>query len=487
LDAASTLVLSPAPESPKVAPTQQILSTPSIAVLPFANMSADPQNQYFCDGLAQELINALTNINGLKVAARSSSFSFKGRDVDVREMGRKLDVSNVLEGSVRKEADRLRVTAQLISIADGYHLWSERYDRQMDDVFEIQDEISLAIVGALKLKLLGTEKAALLKRYTNSKDAYHLYLKGRYYLSKWTAEGIRKSINHFDQAIAIDPNYALPYAGLSDAYVSLEAGDALSLPATETGPRAKAAAIKALELDDSLAEAHAALGLVKLNFEWDWPGAESEFKSALALDPNYIYALHGYSHYLIAMGRTDESLEVSKRLLELGPLDLELSVHLIWHYYFARDYERAIEQALSTLEMDSKWFEAYYFLGWAYAQNQNYDQAIAAYNAGMSLEERWESLNAWLAHAYAASGNTVEARQLLKKLTEKSTREYVSPYIIAVVYVGLSEIDQALEWLFKAYEERNAWLPYLRVNPVFDTLRLDSRFDDLLRRVGLVS
>lgn len=468
-----------------MASTQQTLSTPSIAVLPFANMSADPQNQYFCDGLAEELINALTNINGLKVAARSSSFSFKGRDVDVREIGRKLDVSNVLEGSVRKEADRLRVTAQLISIADGYHLWSERYDRQMDDVFEIQDEISLAIVSALKLKLLGTEKAALLKRYTNSKDAYHLYLKGRYYLSKWTVAGIRKSIDHFEQAIAIDPKYALAYAGLSDAYVSLDAGDALSLPATETGPRARTAALKAIELDDSLADAHASLGLVKLNFEWNWQAAASEFKSALALETNNIYALHGYSHYLIAMGRIEESLEVSKRLVELGPLDLELSVHLIWHYYFARDYERAIEQALSTLEMDSKWFEAYYFLGWAYEQNKNYDQAITAYNAGMSLEERWESLNAWLAHAYAASGNTFEARRLLTKLIEKSAREYVSPYIIAIVHIGLNEIDQAFECLFKAYEERNAWLPYLKVNPVFDTLRPDPRFDDLLKRIGL--
>src|SRR5215470_12047163 len=282
-------------------PTRLFLSTPSIAVLPFVNMSADEENEYFCDGLAEDLLNALAKIDGLKVAARTSAFSFKGKDVDLRDIGRRLGVETVLEGSVRKAGNRLRVNAQLVNVADGYSLWSERYDRELQDVFSIQEELSLAIVDGLRLKLPGIDRAAVLRRYTDNPAAYQLYLRGRYHQNKWTPEGLRKSVEHYEQAIAIDQDYALAYAGLADSYASLGAANAFGLPVKETAPKAKAAAIRALELDSTLAEAHSALALVKLNFEWDWQGAEEAFKRALELNPNYSTGHHWYSHYLIAM------------------------------------------------------------------------------------------------------------------------------------------------------------------------------------------
>jgi tetratricopeptide (TPR) repeat protein len=252
----------------------------------------------------------------------------------------------------------------------------------------------------------------------------------------------------------------------------------------EAAPKAKAAAMKALEIDVTLAEAHTSLGLVKLNFEWDWQGAEKEFKRALELNPNCVVAHHWYSHYLIAMGRIEESLAVSKRALELDPLDLEINVHLTWHYYFARDYDRAIEQARRTLDLDSQFVEAYWFSGWAYEQKRSYGEAIAAYQKARSLGERPEISTAWLGHAYALSGNAGEARRLLSGLQEESGRRYISPYCLAIIYLGLNEKDEAFEWLGKACEERNAWLVYLKVNPIFDGLRSDPRFDALLRRAG---
>jgi tetratricopeptide (TPR) repeat protein len=254
----------------------------------------------------------------------------------------------------------------------------------------------------------------------------------------------------------------------------------------ETAPISKAAATRALEIDDTLAEVHSSLALVKLNFEWDWPGAEMAFQRALQLNPNYATAYHWYSHYLIAMGRIDESLAASRRALALDPLDLETNIHLAWHYYFARDYDRAIEVAGATLEMDSTFSEAYWFMGGAYEQKGLYAEAIAAYQRGRSLQERLETLG-WLGHAYALSGNRVEAQKLLDRILDDAKRVYVSPYWVAVIHLGLNQSDEAIEWLGKACDERNAWLVYLRVNPVFDSLRLDSRFEDLMERVGLGS
>jgi TolB-like protein len=460
--------------------------SPSIAVLPFVNMSADPENDYFCDGLAEELLNALAKVDGLKVVARTSAFSFKGKNVDVREIGRLLSVSVILEGSVRKAGDHLRISAQLINAVDGYRLWSERYDRQLADIFSVQDEISLAIVEGLKLKLLGEDRAALFKKYTDNSEAYHLYLKGRYHQNKWTGEGMRKSVEYFEQAIAIDPNYALAHAGLADSYASLSAQSAFGLSVTETAPIARAAAIKALEIDNNLAEAHQSLGLVKLNFDWDWTGAEKEFKRALELNPNSAQACHWYSHLLIAMGRFDESLVVSQQGIELNPLDLDMNIHLAWHYFFTRNYDLTLEVARKTVEMDSTFIDAYSFIGWACVQKGQFEEAIDAFQQTRTPREKHEHL-AWLGHAYALLGNQSEARRYMAELYDSSKGSYVSPYWIALIYLGLNEKDKTFEYLQRALDERNAWLVYLNVNPVFDSLRSDVRFDDLLKRVGLSS
>jgi TolB-like protein/Tfp pilus assembly protein PilF len=449
-------------------------------------MSADPENDYFCDGLAEELLNALAKIDGLKVAARTSAFSFKGKNVDVREIGRLLSVRAILEGSVRKADDHLRISAQLINAADGYRLWSERYDRQLADIFSVQDEISLAIVEGLKLKLLGEDRAALFKKYTDNSEAYHLYLKGRYHQNKWTGEGIRKSVEYFEQAIAIDPNYALAHAGLADSYASLSAQNAFGLSVTQTSPIAKAAALRALEIDNNLAEAHQSLGLVKLNFDWDWTGAEKAFKRALELNPNSAHACHWYSHLLIAMNRFDESLNASKRAIELNPLDLDMNIHLGWHYFFTREYDRTLEVARKTLEMDSTFTDAYWLIGWALVQQGQFEGAIDAYRQSRVSQEKHELL-AWLGHAYALLGDQAGAQRYIDELDEVSEERYVSPYWIALIYLGLNDKDKTFEYLQRAFDERNAWLVYLNVNPVFDSLRSDVRFDDLLKRVGLSS
>jgi TolB-like protein len=484
-DTANTLLLSQPRGSERFTQQFEDLS-PSIAVLPFVNMSADPENDYFCDGLAEELLNALAKIDGLKVAARTSAFSFKGKNVDVREIGRLLSVRAVLEGSVRKADDHLRISAQLINAADGYRLWSERYDRKLADIFGVQDEISLAIVEGLKLTLLGEDRAALFKKYTDNAEAYHLYLKGRYIQNKWTGEAIRKSVEYFQKAIEIDPDYALAHAGLADSYASLSAQNAFNLSVSETAPIARAAAIKALEIDNNLAEAHQSLGLVKLNFDWDWIGAEDAFKRALELNPNSAHACHWYSHLLIAMRRFDESFAASKRAIELNPLDLDMNIHLAWHYFFTRQYDLTLEVARKTLEMDSTFTEAYWFIGLACQQKGQYGEAIDAYFRSRLLREKHEQL-ALLGHAHALLGNQVEARRYLDKLNGESVGTYVSPYWIALIYLGLNDKDKTFEYLQRAFDERNAWLIYLNVNPIFDSLRSDARFDDLLKHVGLTS
>lgn len=480
----ATLYLSTSHASDRTATLVIQSSMPSIAVLPFTNMSSDAENEYFCDGLAEELINALTKIEGLHVVARTSAFSFKGKEVDVREIGRKLNVSAVLEGSVRKAGAKLRIMAQLINVADGYHLWSERYDRQMEDVFEIQDEISLAIVAVLKVKLLGTEKAALLKRHTDDPEAYHLYLQGRYCWNKRTPEGIDKGIKYFQQAIELDTNYAVAYAGLADCYLH-RGGGSIGLPPHEAMPKAKAAAMKALELDNTLAEAHASLATAQAYYDWDWSEAEKEYKRAIELNPNYTEAHHSYSHFLTAMSRPEESLAESQRALELEPIDLAMNVHLGWHYIQARQYDPALTHLHKTLEMDSNFLLTHLYLGLAYEQKGMLEDAIAALRAATALSELSTEAAAALGHAYGLAGRTREAREMLGGLKKQAQRGYVSTYFIATVHLGLGEIDETFEWLSKAYNDREQWLIYLNVEPKLDGLRLDPRFADLMRRVGL--
>ena len=462
---------------------EQVAAPASIAVLPFVNMSADPENEYFSDGMTEELINALSKIEGLRVASRTSAFVFKEKQEDIRAIGEQLNVTTVLEGSVRKAGTKLRITAQLINIADGFHLWSESYERDVQDIFSIQDEISRTIVNTLKVKLVGEPNRALVKRSTDDLEAYSLYLKGRFYLNKWTETGMKKGIQYFQQAIEKDPTYALPYAGLADSYNVL--GAYTFLPPTEAFPKAEAAARKALELDDNLAEAHASLALVRFSYNWDWSAAEREFQRATELNPGYAAARHAYAVYLTAMGRFDEAIAEMKRSQELDPLSLPINSFVGWVFYFARQYDQAIEEEKKTLEMEPNFATAHFILGRAYLQKSMFDKAIAEFQEAITLSGGAGEETAVLGVAFAMSGKREETLDMLQQLKERSKREYVPWTRFAVIYAALGMTDEAFDSLQKAYEERSGEMVFLKVDPQWDSLRSDPRFTALLRKVEL--
>ncbi|OGF53634.1 MAG: hypothetical protein A2Z21_05290 [Candidatus Fraserbacteria bacterium RBG_16_55_9] len=455
-----------------------------IAVLPLVNLSTDPQDEYFTDGMTEELIYTLSKICCLRVIAQTSVMRYKDARKSVAEIGRELKVGTVLEGSVRKAGNKLRITVQLIDVRSEEHLWSEKYDRELEDVFAIQSDIAHRVAEALQVELLAKEKSQIDKKATENLEAYQLYLKGRYFWNKWTAGGMKKGIEFFTQAITTDPNYALAYAGLADSHSGLGSSEALGLPPKEALQRAKKAAEKALELDETLAEAHTSLGLIQLHYEWNWANAKSELMRAIELNANHADAYHWYSHYWILLGQTNESLVASKRALELDPLDVEMIVHLAFHHFFARQYDLALEQCQKALEMDPSFFEAHLFLGWAYEQKAMYEEALAALQAARRIEDSPRTL-VWMGRTYAMSGRRDEAMRMLNELDELSRRRYVSPYDMATILMSLGEKDQAFEWLDKAYEARTSWLVYLKVDPRFDSLRSDPRFMALLKKMGL--
>jgi eukaryotic-like serine/threonine-protein kinase len=463
--------------------TQTTEQTNSIAVLPFANMSNDAENEYFCDGLAEELLNALSKIKDLKVAARTSAFSFKNRNVGVSEIGDALNVKTILEGSVRKAGTRLRISVKLINASSGYHLWSERYDGELKDIFDLQDEITLAVIDELKVKFLSEEQAALRNRYTENVEAYQLYLKGQYEWKKHAQEDLHKAIAYYNQAVELDPNYASAYCGLTESYGVL---GFLYLPPNETFPQAKAYAAKALALDDMLAEAHMSLGAIKLFYDWEFAEAEGELKRALALDPNDALSHHLYADSLEIRGRFDEAQAERRRALELDLLSPTYNMAVGETLYFARQGDEAIAQYEKTINLEPRFVRTYFYLGQAYVQKKMYAQAIAVYQKGITQAERHPMLIAALGHAYALSGKREKANQALAELREMSQQHYISPYLTALIYLGLGDKEQAFAWLDKAYQDRSSLLIWLKVEPLFDTLRADPRFQDLLRRVGLM-
>lgn len=458
----------------------------SIAVLPFVNVSADPENDYFCDGLSEELLNALAKVQGLKVAARTSAFSFKGKNLNIDVIGKTLRVDTVLEGSVRRSGNRLRVTAQLVNVADGYDIWSERYDRELKDVFDVQDEITLAIVDTLKLKLLGDRRAAVLRRYTDNAEAYSLYLHGRFFWNKRTTEGALRAIEYFEKAIALDPNYALAYSGIADCYnTSGFAYDLGSVPAREVISKAKSAASKALEIDDSLAEAHSSLAYAKHLFDWDFAGAEELFRKALELNPNYADARHWYAHLLVALSRFDEALLESKRALELDPVSPVMNNHLGWHYMYARQYDLAIAQLNHTFALDPEFALSQWYLGIVYEQLGRNAEAEAAFEAALRPTNADALIRADVAHYYAVSGQTERALEELAALEKIAKEQRVSPFGFAMIQVGMGDHDKAFAFLERAFDERSDMLVYLNVDPRLDPLRENPRFADLTARVGL--
>ncbi len=454
----------------------------SLAVLPLANGGADPKAEYLSDGITESIINSLSQLPGLRVMARSAVFRYKGREVDPLEVGRELDVRAVLTGRVLYLGNKLIIRTELIDGMDGRQIWGEQYDREPLDIIAVQEEIAREISEKLRLRLTGQQKKLLTKRYTEDTGAYHAYLKGRYYWNKRTEEGFRRGIECFQQAIKQDSNYALAYAGLADCYNLLNSYGVL--PPRESAPIIKAAAEQALMIDDMLAEAHASLGHVKMMHDWDWPGAEREFRRAVELNPNYATARHWYALYLRAMGKFDESLEELRRAQRLDPLSLIINTVLGAHFYYARQYDRAIEQCRETLELDSNFHIAYGVLGEAYTQKGMYREAIAALRKANSLSTAPEGL-AMLGYTYGVAGYAGDARKVLSRLRKMSHQRYVEPASLAIIYTGLEEKERAFEWLERAYEHHNELLMMLKVDPRLDALRSDTRFTELLRRVGL--
>lgn len=458
----------------------------SIAVLPFTNSSADSKTQFLSDGITESIINSLSQLHQLRVLARSSVFTYKNTQGDLRTVGRDLKVDAVVTGSILQQGNIILVQANLVDVSDGAQLWGEQYNSGTSNVLAIQSDISRKISDNLRLQLTGNEKQLITKQFTENNDAYQLYIQGRYYWNKRSEEGLRKAIEFFQDAIKIDPNYALAYAGLADCYDSLGFNyDAGASNPREIMPKAEAAALKSLELDPNLAEGHTSLAFVRLNYDWDWPGAEKEFQEAIHLNPNYAQAHHWYSHYLTAMGRTNDSLSESKTSLQLDPLARIINVHLGWHYVFARQPDLAIGQLKKSIEMNEFDYQAHWYLGVAYSMKLDYPQAIKELEYAVSLMHGSPETKGELGYLYGISGNRQRALQMLNELEELSTKKYVSPYLRAQIYLSLGDKDQTFHWLQEAYDARSDALVYLKVDPRLDPLRNDPRFVDLLRRMKL--
>ena len=448
---------------------------PSIAVLPFEDLSPQKDQDYFCDGLAVELINRLTNIENLKVPARASAFSFKGKQLGILEIGKKLNVELVLVGSLQKAGNRLRITAELVKVSDGYPLWSEKYVGDLEDIFALQDEISLAIVDNLKIKLLGEEKAEIVTRHTQNPEAYNLFLKGCYFWNKRTPDDIRKAIDYFEQAIKLDSNYALAYARLADSYGLLPFYTAI-LP-KEAFSKAKVAVMKALDIDETLAEAHSALGFIKMYHDWDWEAAETELKRAVQIKPSYVTAHHWYAEYLSWVGRHEEAIAEIRRAHEIDPLSPLINYMKAYIFFYARQYERAIEQCQKTLELEPNFTMPYATLGRAYLEKGMYEEAIVAYQKlGSKLS---------LGYVYARAGKRDEALGILEEMKERWKRRDIRALPIARIYADLGEEDLALEWLEKSLERQEPRTVLLNVEPRFDSFRSNPRFKALLKKMNL--
>jgi len=457
------------------------LSLSSIAVLPFVDLSEQKDQAYFCDGMTEEIIDELTRAGGFRVVARTSSFAFKDKHQDIREIGRKLGVGAVMEGSVRKDGQRLRVTAQLISVADGYHLWSETYERELKDVFTVQDEISRAIVQTLRQKLpVRTPGPA--KGQQEDLQAYELYLKGLYHWNRWQKDEVDKGITYFDQAIQRDPNYAAAWSGLADCYTWLAFYGAAA--PTDTMPKARAAAEKAIALNDSLAEAHTSLGYVRALYEWDWPSAQKEFQRALELNPNSAEAHFGYGVvYLAPQGHYDEAVAELRRARDLDPLSLIINTYLGLVLEFDRQPAAAAEQYRRTLDLDPEFAEAHLTLFESYCARLPREAKDELDKASHGIPPARIDLSRALLSAF--HGDRAEAMRLVKLSEQRAQSTYVRPSSIAGVYVILGDQETALKWLEQAYMERDGMLAYLRCSGIFRRLDSVPRYKDLLKRVGL--
>jgi len=455
----------------------------SVAVLPFANDSADPDAQYLSDGITETLINNLSQIWNLRVVARSTVFRYEGKDIDPQKAGNDLHVRAVVSGRLLQRGSTLIIRAELMDVATGAQLWGGQYNRKAEDVFALQDDLSREISEKLRLQLTGDEKQRLTKRYTEDAEAYRLYLKGRYHWNKRSPEGLQKAVEYFRQALEKDPAYSLAYAGLADTYAYLSFFNVVA--PREAMPKAKNAAVKGLEIDKDLAEAHVSLGYVSFTYDGDWPAAGKHFEQALALNPAYSRAHTFYPFYLSSLGRSEEALEVARRALDFDPASPAVSHSLAVQLYFARQFDQAIDQAHNTLEMDANFAISYAVLGEVYLSKGMYREGLLALEKYSALSRSSATSLALLGYSHARLGERSQALRMIEELKAASKESFVPALFVALVYAGLEDKDQAFTWLEKAYEERFNRLAYLKVDALWDPLRSDPRFADLLRRVGI--
>jgi TolB-like protein/Tfp pilus assembly protein PilF len=457
------------------------LPAKSIAVLPFDNLSRDPDNAYFAEGVQDEILTRLAKVADLKVISRTSTQHFKSAPEDLPQIAKQLGVANILEGSVQKANDQVRVNVQLINALTDAHLWADTYDRKVTDIFAVESDIAKTIADTLQAKLSGSEKTAMSKEPTANPEAYELYLKGRFFWDKRTGADLRKSIEYFNQAISKDPGYALAYVGLADSYLLLSPYGAVS-PA-ESIPQASAAAKKALELDDSLAEAHASSGLLA-GLEFDFDRSITELERAIQLNPNYATAHHWFSCIpLMGLGQFDRAIAEGKRAIELDPLSLICNADLSWVYFNARRYDEVEAQARKTLEMDSRFYVAHYYLSQALQFKGKLTEAIAEYKKSFELNNDPYSL-AMLGQAYARNGQVEEARKLFARLSEEAKSRYVPPYGLALIFIALGDKERAIDELERAYGEAGGnYLFMIKVDPLLDDLRGQPRFEALVQKI----
>ncbi|UCD24628.1 MAG: protein kinase [Gemmatimonadota bacterium] len=455
----------------------------TIAVIPFVNSSNESETQYLSDGITDELIYTLAKVKGLQVVSRTSVFALKDQLDDIRHIGSMLGVSTVLEGTVQQAGDRIRITARLTNVADGRTVWSERYDREMSDVFAIQDEISRTIVDTLRRTLFLTIGYSTPARYSRNVKAYNLYLKGRFHWNRRTREDIAEGIRYFKQAIEEDPSYALAYSGLADSYAIQT--DYRGIPTAEGMEQAKAEARRALQLDESLAEAHTSLGWVTFIYDWDLAAADTEFRRAIELNPGYATAHQWYAWLLMALDRRDEALSEGRAAMDSDPVSVSVRRTMGWLNHYAGHANAAVQHLERAVEMDPTASENHRVLGIAYERAGMYDDAKASLEEAIVLSTNSAYAVAALGHVHAVSGEKREAERLLAELEARAKTDYVSPVAFVTLHIGLGNTDMALDWLHKAHEERRGWLVYLKVEPLLDPLRDEPRFHSLLERMNL--
>lgn len=457
----------------------------SVAVLPFLNLSPNPENDYFSDGLTEEIIHALGKVQGMSVVARTSVFQYKGKAYDIREIGEQLCVQTVLEGSVRMSGERLRVTAQLVNAGDGYHLWSETYDRNMVDLFAIQEELSGAIVNTLRQYWAVPVELPPVRRPSSNLEAYHLFLKGRFFLQKRTEEGLRRGIEFFEQAIKLDPNYADPYAGLAECF-SLLTHKGLEMP-RNVMPKAKSAALKALALDGQVPEAHIALGFVRSTYDWEWEEAEQHYLQALQTNSHSKAEAHHWyaSDFLTPLGRLDEALHHMQLSQVLDPLSHLTNSSLGFVLVARREYNEAIDHFRRCLEIEPDYYHFHTFLGRAFALKGDLDWALKCFERGSELSGGLPYVRGIVAHCYALMGRNQEAEDILKALVKLSKRRYVSSMTLALIYIGLGRFDEAIKCIEKAYQVMEGPLVFLNVYPTYDPIRNHPRCQEMIRSMGL--